>query len=465
MGQVLHKRATTTYEIRRKIQKEKGTIDSIAKKYGINWNTAKKWKSRHTVEDKQMGNGRANSVLTKAEDWLICEVRRLTWLPLDDLFLLLKPLIKKLSRSGLHRCLQFYGLSKKPKEFLKKKKEGKFKKYEIGFLHIDITEFWLDKKKWNLFVAIDRETKFTYAEIFENKTVKSSIEFLKNVYNFFPYKIHRILTDNGSQFTYRLLKKELRPNKFHPFDLLCKQNGTKHKLTKFAHPWTNGQVEKMNHIIKTATLKLFHYETIEEFSSHLAKFLNYYNFSKKLKSLKFNSPYDIIQKKYQEKPKLFKKNPLHYCVGLDIFNIYESSVGRNFKPLESLLAGIFRIPERKVEISEDEFLTLFFDGTEQKRERPTKRQRIHYSGKKKMHTVKYQVIVVKKKKKPGIRNQKRKLRIAAVSKAFSGKTHDKQMYEKTNTIRPPGTKGKGDLGYQGTDLEIPIKKPRGKNLS
>ena len=148
-----------------------------------------------------------------------------------------------------------------------------------------------------------------------------------------------------------------------------------------------------------------------------------------------------------------------------IFNIYESSVGRNFKPLESLLAGIFRIPERKVEISEDEFLTLFFDGTEQKRERPTKRQRIHYSGKKKMHTVKYQVIVVKKKKKPGIRNQKRKLRIAAVSKAFSGKTHDKQMYEKTNTIRPPGTKGKGDLGYQGTDLEIPIKKPRGKNPS
>ena len=63
------------------------------------------------------------------------------------------------------------------------------------------------------------------------------------------------------------------------------QNDTKHKLTKFAHPWTNGQVEKMNDIIKSATLKIFHYDDIEELSEHLAKFMNYYNFSKKLKSL------------------------------------------------------------------------------------------------------------------------------------------------------------------------------------
>ena len=36
MGQILHKRATITHEIRHKIQKEKGNIDSIAKKYVIN---------------------------------------------------------------------------------------------------------------------------------------------------------------------------------------------------------------------------------------------------------------------------------------------------------------------------------------------------------------------------------------------------------------------------------------------
>jgi len=50
----------------------------------------------------------------------------------------------------------------------------------------------------------------------------------------------------------------------------------------------------MNHIIKSATLKLFHYESIDEHSKHLAKFLNYYNFEKKLKRLKFTPPYDKI---------------------------------------------------------------------------------------------------------------------------------------------------------------------------
>jgi len=258
MGQILHKRATTTHETRRKIQSEKGTINSIAKKYKVSWNTAKKWNSRDSVEDKQMGNGRVNSKLTAEEDWFICEVRRLTWLELDDLWLLLRPLFPTLSRSGLHRCLQYYNISQKPKEFLKKRETKKFAKYEIGYLHIDITEFWINKEKWNLFVAIDRVTKFTYVEIFRKKTVDNSIKFLKNVYNFFPYKIHRILTDNGLQFTYRALPKERQPNnKTHPFDDLCIQNNTKHKLTKFAHPWTNGQVEKMNDIIKSATLKIF----------------------------------------------------------------------------------------------------------------------------------------------------------------------------------------------------------------
>jgi len=63
-------------------------------------------------------------------------------------------------------------------------------------------------------VVIDRIIKFTYAEIFVEKTINSSVKFLKNVNNFFPYKIHKILTDNGSQFTYKLLKKNYNLKNF-----------------------------------------------------------------------------------------------------------------------------------------------------------------------------------------------------------------------------------------------------------
>ena len=67
-----------------------------------------------------------------------------------------------------------------------------------------------------------------------------------------PYKIHTILTDNGIQFTNR---KADRWAFSHIFDRVCLENGIEHRLTKVNHPWTNGQVERMNRTIKEATVK------------------------------------------------------------------------------------------------------------------------------------------------------------------------------------------------------------------
>src|SRR5689334_22441688 len=65
-----------------------------------------------------------------------------------------------------------------------------------------------------------------------------------------------------------------------------------------------------------------------------------------------------------------------------LFGIDDSAVGRNINPLAPLLAGIFRIPERRVEMSEDEIRELFFDATERPMRRPERGQRAFYSGKK-----------------------------------------------------------------------------------
>ena len=39
------------------------------------------------------------------------------------------------------------------------------------------------------------------------------------------------------------------------FDMLCEANGIEHRLTKPNHPWTNGQVERMNRTLKEATVQ------------------------------------------------------------------------------------------------------------------------------------------------------------------------------------------------------------------
>ena len=154
----------------------------------------------------------------------------------------------------------------------------------------------------------------------------------------------------------------------------------------------------------------------------------------------------------------------HVFLGF-IFGIDDSNVGRNMNPLQPLLAQIFRIPERRIHLTENEILKLFFDGTEQPTNRPKHGQRKWYSGKKKRHTIKHQVAVVRRKKKTGKEKKKRKVRIAAISKAFAGKTHDKRMYEEARTLSPPGVPKGGDLGYKGTPfLIVPKKKPKGKPL-
>ena len=65
-------------------------------------------------------------------------------------------------------------------------------------------------------------------------------------------------------------------------------------LTKFKHPWTNGQVERMNRTIKDATVRRFYYETHESLRAHLATFLDAYNFAKRLKSLRGLTPVERI---------------------------------------------------------------------------------------------------------------------------------------------------------------------------
>lgn len=104
----------------------------------------------------------------------------------------------------------------------------------------------------------------------------------------------------------------------HAFEQVCQEYNIEHRLTQFRHPWTNGQVECMNRTIKQATVKTYHYETIDSLKRHLYDFLNAYNFAQRLKILRFLNPMQKILEEFQQKPHLFYTNPSHYSLGLSI---------------------------------------------------------------------------------------------------------------------------------------------------
>lgn len=241
--------------------------------------------------------------------------RKHTLLPLDDCLYALQSTIPVLTRSSLHRCFQRHDISRLPEVDGDKPPKKKFAKYPIGYFHIDIAEVRTEEGKLYLFVAIDRTSKFAYAALLTQYGKMEAAQFLRNVIAAVPYHIHTILTDNGIQFTNR--KKDTSAF-LHIFDRVCTEHDIEHRLTRVNHPWTNGQVERMNRTLKEATVKRYHYENHQQLREHLYNFLNAYNFAKRLKTLHGLTPYEHIIKCWQNDPIRFKINPAHHKLGLNI---------------------------------------------------------------------------------------------------------------------------------------------------
>ena len=334
MGQLLHGSATTTEAVRRAIQARQESVRALAKRHGVSPTTVQKWRKRSTTADARMGPKEIRStVLTREEEAIIVAFRQQTLLPLDDCLYTLQPTIPHLRRSSLHRCFQRHGIARLPETDGDKPSRSRFKAYPIGYFHVDIAEVRTEEGKLHLFVAIDRTSKFAFVQLHERATRRVAADFLRALIAAVPYTIHTVLTDNGTQFVdntptnreaeaiaeaYWAVRDEPRLYRLHAFAGACEKSGIEHRLTKPRHPWTNGQVERMNRTIKDATVKRFYYESHDQLRQHLADFVAAYNFARRLKTLKGLTPYEAICKAWTDEPFRFIQNPHHQMPGPNI---------------------------------------------------------------------------------------------------------------------------------------------------
>ena len=326
MGQILHGSAKTTHAVRALIQRSKASNAALSRALGINVKTVAKWRKRNGVQDAAMGPKEAQStVLSIEEEAVVVAFRRHTLLPLDDCLYALQPSIPHLTRSSLHRCLQRHGISRLP-EVEGDKPKKRFKRYPIGYFHIDIAEVRTGEGKIRLFVAIDRTSKCAYVELHQRAGKMVAAQFLRNLIAAVPYKIHTILTDNGIQVSNR---KQDTSAFEHIFDRVCRENEIDHRLTKVNHPWSSeeqekvrgtfsprdGQVERMNRTIKEATVKRYHYDTHSQLETHITDFIAAYNHARRLKTLNGLTPFEYICKIWTNEPHRFILNPTHHTLG------------------------------------------------------------------------------------------------------------------------------------------------------
>ncbi|MFX1825102.1 IS5 family transposase [Acinetobacter sp. AS5] len=139
------------------------------------------------------------------------------------------------------------------------------------------------------------------------------------------------------------------------------------------------------------------------------------------------------------------------------YHIAESNVNRTIKKVEDALmkSRRFTLPKRSITTADEQFNWVIIDATECLIERPKKNQSKFYSGKKKKHTLKAQVIYHPKSKQ-----------IIGVD-ISSGSQHDIKLARKTVKKFKHCDYVMTDLGYYGLEqdgfkLLMPIKKK--KNL-
>jgi len=304
----------------------------LAQRHGINPKTVAKWKKRPSVQDERTGPKEPRStVLSSEEEAIVVAFRRHTLLPLDDCRYALQATLPHLTRSSLHRCLQRHGLSRLPSTDGDKPRRAQFKRYPIGYVHIDLADVRTEPGKLYLLVAIDRTSKFAFVELPEKVTRRGAGDFLRHLIAAVPYRVHTVLTDNGTHFTEpsrhtwtpdaikaMLARKQLF--RAHAFELACAQNDVAHRLTKPRHPWTNGQVERMNRTIKEATVQRFDHARHDQLRMHLADFVAASNFGRRLKTLKGLTPYAFICKRWTREPERVRLDPLHQMPGLNTWD-------------------------------------------------------------------------------------------------------------------------------------------------
>lgn len=103
----IHSQARTTPRTRAEIKASSATLDQLAERSNVSRATVLKWKHRDSSEDLSHRSHKMHTTLSPMQEAIAVELRRLLFLPLDDLVAMVREFINPdVSRAGLDQCLQ-----------------------------------------------------------------------------------------------------------------------------------------------------------------------------------------------------------------------------------------------------------------------------------------------------------------------------------------------------------------------
>lgn len=348
----VHTNASTTVRQREAIRIAKlgGQINipALSASLCTSRSTVYKWAKRNSPGDLVSGRKKGAGVFGWTEDLLdAIDFFRSYRLSAHDVVEALR-LDEELlipSAATIHRKWVKDGTSRLPSDTVEKPVHL-FQEAPLGYLHIDL--FYLPDifgRRRFCMVVIERMSRLIYAEIIADRLEETVTKAFGRALDFYPCKIHTVLSDNGAEFG---MKGRQNHQDMGLFDSLCHSRDIKHKRTRPATPQTNGMVERMNGQIKqgtglaksetwqilvptpsftdlfeaerTKTILPSHQSIPTPVVDHLKLWVAFWNEVKPHRLLRGQTPLAKLQALYLSEPSSFWRSPLPTIKDLDRLN-------------------------------------------------------------------------------------------------------------------------------------------------
>lgn len=141
------------------------------------------------------------------------------------------------------------------------------------------------------YTFLDEYSRFRYLEAFPEHNTFSSAEFIRHCVKKFPFLIECVQTDNGTEFTNRLVAGQ--KNLPTLFEATLAQLGIRHKLIRPYTPRHNGKVERSHRKDNEEFYASHKFYSFADFQKQLAVRQRSYN-AFPIRPLNWNSPKQVL---------------------------------------------------------------------------------------------------------------------------------------------------------------------------